>query len=930
MNYLSRIIGLKKKTSGYWAERIIAQLEYSTKLSKINKGSFGSIITEAVNILDNGFTTSGVIGRELVIKVEKKIAELSPYAKKYSLLNVAHAHIDMNWMWDYSETVAITLGTFRTMLDLMAEYPDFTFSQSQASVYKIVEEYAPKMLEEIKQRIHEGRWEVSASTWVEADKNMPNGESHARHILYTQRYLTNLLDLSPDELQLDFEPDTFGQNINVPEILSKGGIKYYYHCRGYDGHNIYKWESPSGRSIIVFRDPMWYNLNIDAEAALYVPEFCEKYGMDSVMKVYGVGNHGGGPTRRDIERLIDMNSWPVFPNIRFSTYTEYFKQIEKIKETLPVVKGELNFVFTGCYTTHSRIKMSNRIGEAKLDEAESISSLAGIFANKTYPLKNYEKAWRKILFNQFHDILPGSGTIDTREYAMGEFQKVMAHVNTGISDAMNTISSRIDTQSLSLPDEDISSSRSEGGGVGFEIGKFNVPHPERGVGLNRIINVFNPTQFERKETSEILIWDWEGEKSRINVKNSTGQLVGHQILEFNGVDFWAHTYIRLLIDTEVPAYGYATYLISECEATEISVTWPDWPRLETQDVFVLENEYIKAAFDNKGISLKSLVDKATDMEMIKKDSFAGFRFINEDPTKGMTAWMVGRYMSIESLSTNIRVVDCQLDSRFIRQWIKYEQEFKESKLSVTISLDRDSNSLKYDVECDWQERALVKKSIPHLDFHVPLEIKSKCYRYDIPFGVIDREPLNHDVPANSWIAGIPADGDRALMLISKTKYGFRGEENSLSLTLLRSSYDPDPYPDNCSHNFSFALAISGVLSNKKLIRNAYVYNHPLQYVAGRLHKGDLKLTNEFINVKSKSAVVSAMKMTEDLETGLVLRLYEVEGSDTDVHIKFSRTPIKAYFVDMHEKPIEGEVFINESEVHYKISAYNIESIIVEF
>ena len=119
-------------------------------------------------------------------------------------------------------------------------------------------------------------------------------------------------------------------------------------------------------------------------------------------------------------------------------------------------------------------------------------------------------------------------------------------------------------------------------------------------------------------------------------------------------------------------------------------------------------------------------------------------------------------------------------------------------------------------------------------------------------------------------------------------------------------------------------------NNKKLIRNAYVYNHPLQYISGRLHEGDLKLTNGFINVKSKSAVVSAVKMAEDLETGLVLRLYEVEGSDTDVHIKFARTPIKAYFVDMHEKPIEGEVFINESEVQYKISAYNIESIMVEF
>lgn len=93
----------------------------------------------------------------------------------------------MNWMWGFQETAAVTVDTFRTVLDLMREYPDFTYAQSQASTYQIIEEYAPEMLEEIRQRIHEGRWEVTATTWVEPDKNMPNGESLARHILYTKR-----------------------------------------------------------------------------------------------------------------------------------------------------------------------------------------------------------------------------------------------------------------------------------------------------------------------------------------------------------------------------------------------------------------------------------------------------------------------------------------------------------------------------------------------------------------------------------------------------------------------------------------------------------------------------------------------------------------------------------------------------------------------
>jgi len=105
-------------------------------------------------------------------------------AKKTKIFCVAHAHLEMNWMWSYNETVAITLDTFRTVLKLMKEYPELTFSQSQASVYQIVEENDPIMFEEIKKRVKENRWEITVSTWVEADKHMSDGESQARHILY--------------------------------------------------------------------------------------------------------------------------------------------------------------------------------------------------------------------------------------------------------------------------------------------------------------------------------------------------------------------------------------------------------------------------------------------------------------------------------------------------------------------------------------------------------------------------------------------------------------------------------------------------------------------------------------------------------------------------------------------------------------------------
>ena len=146
----------------------------------------------------------GTVTQDAACRAEEMIAPLSPQAKRTSVICAAHAHIDMNWMWRWDETVAVTLDTFRTMLDLMEEYPDFKFSQSQASVYQIVETYAPEMLEEIRQRVQEGRWEVTASTWVEADKNMPSGESLARHLLYTRRYLSELSGLGAGDFPARF------------------------------------------------------------------------------------------------------------------------------------------------------------------------------------------------------------------------------------------------------------------------------------------------------------------------------------------------------------------------------------------------------------------------------------------------------------------------------------------------------------------------------------------------------------------------------------------------------------------------------------------------------------------------------------------------------------------------------------------------------
>ena len=926
---------LNKNVKNSWGKRIISQLVYAQKLSKISNNKYDTLIEKAIYYITSNIDTNEFIKEKIVLETEKIIKDISKEAKKYKMICVAHAHIDMNWMWDYSETVAITLDTIRTMLELMKEYPDFKFSQSQASIYRIIEKYDKEMLEEVKKRVKENRFEVTASTWVEADKNMPNGESHARHILYTKKYLKELFNIKNDSLLLDFEPDTFGYNQNIAEILSKGGVKYYYHCRGYEGHNIYRHVSKSGSSIIVYREPLWYNAKIDENIAIHVPEFCQRNSISTMLKVYGVGNHGGGPTRRDIEKLIDMSSWPVFPTITFGTYKEFFNTLDKINEKLPIIKEEGNFIFTGCYTTQTRIKLANRISEVKLNEAESFSSISTIFSNDKYPQKEYESAWRKTLFNQFHDILPGSGTVETREYALGQFQQICAITNTNASSAIRNIASKIDTTKLLIKEQIIKDTTSEGAGVGYALNKFSLPQTERGRGKTRIFHLFNSSRYHKREIVELTIWDFEGDKERIEFKDSLDNKIEHQIIKNKKNDYWNHTYMTVLVKADVLPYGYNTYVMREKETEEILIKWPNDPRVRKNEELILENPFVKATFNNISMEIISLIDKETKIELVDSNKPTGiFRIIDEDDSKGMTAWVIGRYSNITNINQNIRIVDTHICSNSLKQWIEYEVKFRKSKLKIIVSLDLNSTRLDYNVECDWQEISKKGQFIPQLNFYLPLGYKCNNYIYDIPFGTITRKDMDLDVPANSFIVAIPNKGNKTLMLVSNSKYGFRGTNNNMALTLIRSSYDPDPYPDNGINKFKLAIDIVDSESSSQLIKRAYNYNNPIRFISGTIHEGSLPLSKSFMAIEKGNVSISSVKMVEDCKANnkMIIRVYETEGNNEETIIRFERTPKKSYFVDINENKCNGheKTIQNGNRVGFVVVKYSIASICIEF
>jgi len=915
------------------AERIVSQITYLDSISKCKGGIYNDRLEKALDFIISQIKKDGAITATTVTETENMLLDLSSVAKSYKQLFLAHAHIDMNWMWGYNETVAVTIDTFRTILNLMAEYPEFTYGQSQASTYEIIEKYAPEMLDEIKKYIREGRWEVTACEWVEPDKNMPDGESLTRQVLQTKKYLSELLEISADTMNLDFVPDTFGHNLNVPEILSNAGVKYMYHCRGYEGHNIYRYQSPSGKSILVYREYCWYNDKIQTANFEVVPEFCHNNDIDTFMSVYGVGDHGGGPSRRDIERIMEYKSWPLTPDIQFGTLHQFFEYLENCGKEFPVVDKELNFVLTGCYTTQSRIKMANRIGEARINEVEQLSAAASVFADTKRESSRLDRAWRNILFNHFHDIIPGSGTIETREYALGLFQDALAYVNSYANSSMRAIAEKIDTSNIPFAD-DIHTS--EGAGVGFyqdQSGSFRFPAVERGAGPVRALHIFNTTEYDREEFTEVTMWDYKYSTENLAVSDADGNALEFCIKE-EGQAYWDHEFTKLLVRVKVKAFGYTTIIVSQTDKNRIpnySTFSPKeygdlQPRTDMQinnAPPVLENEYIKAVFDKESFTIISLTDKLSGKELINEPS-GYFKYIEENPLYGMSAWRVGPYMKTVNLNKEYAVKMDMPEETAAYSKLSYSIEFNRSTIKTAIILKKNSRVLEFETTVDWQELPIREKMIPQLSFVVPVsyETADKAV-YDIPYGEIEREPMAMDVPALSFI-NMQSKNGCSIGIVTDTKYGYRFWKNCGSVNLVRNAYYPDPYSDSGIHNIHIGIMVA---QNSKMKELSSCFNHPLCFTPATKHKGVLPLENSLLGIEG-NVQISCVKNSED-NAGITVRLYDVTGVEQTVKLAFAKAVTKAYITDSNENIISKATVLN-GKVQLEVEPNSVVTVVVNF
>jgi len=935
------------KSRGYWPERIIAQIQYLDEYNQAHDNCFEDLLCKITAETEKLIEKDGALTKASAQKIEVLFAPATETLKNLTVHCCGHAHIDLSWYWGMDEAIMVCIETANTMLKLLEEYPDFKFSQSQAHAYRFIEEYAPEMLPKIKEYVAQGRWEPTAVNWVEADKNMPNGESHARHLLYTKRYLKKLLGLYNDQyFQVLFEPDTFGHSTNIPEIATKAGVKYMYHMRGYSGpHYAYRWRAPSGAEIISWKEPINYNSNIEYNQLGYLVRVAKTHDLDQVLLQYGCGDHGGGVTRRDIERLLDMMTWPGLPTIKFSRLIDFYSYLETIKERLPIVDTELNFIFDGCYTSLSKVKQGNRASEILLNQSEYYNTISSLVANTKYYNEKFETAWKKVLFNQFHDILPGTCCDAAKEYATGQYLEAGAMGGARLNLAIRTLSSKINTAKMLPYTEPDKLSISEGSGAGTRSKEHLFTLTSRQSGINRLFNIYNPTQFKRRETVVLFLFDWEGNPSRLRVTDEDGNPIEHQVLDHDQLEYWTpHYYRRILADVEVIPFGYRTVLISGDDDSFItpSPIGKYWDASSVRKGETLENDYVKAVFDDITYELISYVDKRTGKEFIKSGGSAGLAYVKEDARSN--AWMIGRSVNITKPLGKVTSVGGSKhvgkkgnpgnNGRIgnpgdLLQSITYNVKTHDSAVNVTVFLDKYSPILEYRLEVVWRELGTETTYVPRLDYVVPLTFTPDSFIYDTACGLVTRRGLKHDVPASSF--AFAPDGDSGLMLISDSKHGFGCYGDTMKLSLIRSTYFPNPIPEVHDHIIRFAICPFGSYDNMSLLEASANFCIPMTTVPASSNTGELDTRGSFASVTSGDIIISAIKIAEDDPKAMIVRLYEASGVDGNASISFLQKPKSTEIVDLHEKFTDTEnPNISGNMVSFGISKYEVISLKVVF
>ncbi|HTY58347.1 MAG TPA: alpha-mannosidase, partial [Bacteroidota bacterium] len=332
--------------------------------------------------------------------------------KKPVIHLICNAHLDPVWQWRWDEGASEAITTFGIAARLLREFPAFVFNHNEAILYRWVEEYDPPLFKEIRKLVDEGRWCISGGWDLQPDVNMPGTEAIIRHIAEGRRYFLKHFGARP---AVAYNLDSFGHSGGLPQILAQAGYGMYIHMRPGEKDtplpsDLYRWRGFDGSEVTAYRIPFAGYNTFHNKAVERIRE-----GIDLALRLnrdtpvfWGLGDHGGGATAREIEQIADFAQKETRVEITHSSTERFYDAVREISGSLPLVEGELQRTFTGCYTSMSRLKrrMQRNLGE--IVQTEGLRTAAWWAQGEEYPEEQIGDAWRDHLFNDFHDILPGS------------------------------------------------------------------------------------------------------------------------------------------------------------------------------------------------------------------------------------------------------------------------------------------------------------------------------------------------------------------------------------------------------------------------------------------------------------------------------------------------------------------------------------------
>ncbi len=639
------------------------------------------------------FTASALAARE-------QLTPLGAVAKQYTLHLVGHAHIDMNWLWLWPETVEVCRSTWAQSCKFMDEFPDFHFSQSQPHAYLAIQQQYPELFAQMTRWVKAGRWEPTGGTWVECDTNMPSGEALVRQCLLARNYYRRVFDRVPD---IGWCPDTFGHAWTVPQILAGCGLKNYYFTRCSKGLPLFWWEGPDGSRLLAYTTDN-YSEHLGPHLQLMPLNVERQVGVKDAMVVYGVGDHGGGPTREDIQLALRLRDSPAFPKVEFSTSHDFYAAALKQKTDFPVIRDELNTIFEGCYTTHSDIKRENRELEYTLPAAETLAVMAAP-QGLAYPAADFEAAWQDTCFNQFHDILCGSAIHGSYEYSAGLYREAMGKATQALDTSADALLADVDTQ-----------------------------------GPGQAVAVFNTLGWPRSDYAEATLTT-PSQPEGLLLRGPDGNPVPAQIVASRAEgDRWVTTFG--FVAQSVPAVGYAVYHV-EAAARSVAAG-----ALRAEGTTVASDRY-ELTVDPKSGTISRLFDRGLQRDLVPRGKALDVLQVHLEDANGMSAWNIGHVRQVLNLTEAAGVTVTEQGP--VRATVEVKHAFRDSTFLQRLHLYPGLDRIDFDLTADWREVGDPGTGGPMLKVAFPLALENPTATFEIPFGAIERAPNGAETPAQKWI-----------------------------------------------------------------------------------------------------------------------------------------------------------------------------------